>query len=500
MKKHFLFLILLLFTFQSFAGEAKSQEQRAVDSLLIKTKELQAAAKTVQVLEFAMKALDLANAFKYDEGSAKAHFWAADALLNIGLFKDAFKHLEAIQATSYFKDEIEMQAETHRLKGKGYLILGIFRQAIQEFQLQLDCAQSLDGENKKKSYLKAYGNLSTVFNRLGKPDSVFLYIQLQLKVLQGLDEKQNVLLYVGAYDDLGDFYTKKGDLTKARFYLEKSLALIEKYQVPVFYNTYTYLATLEQEKGNFKKALTLFERSLANMEQVGVWDAVARRCKFLAYYCRYYNLRGKYTADQYDLAYRWGKDSLDKKNREIKGDILSQLMLSKEKESEAKVSQYVKLVLWSLGILLVTIAFFVWRARHNSKILAQKEEALQETAGINKELTEQIGENKFNILIELAKSNSAEFLTLFTELYPQFIQGLKSLDPNLRSTELEFCAMAFLNFSTKNIAEYTYVTIRAVQVRKNRLRKKFDIPSDADFNNWMRELAGTPTSPGKPEN
>jgi hypothetical protein len=46
--------------------------------------------------------------------------------------------------------------------------------------------------------------------------------------------------------------------------------------------------------------------------------------------------------------------------------------------------------------------------------------------------------------------------------------------------------------STKNIAEYTFVTIRAVQIRKNRLCKKFEIPSDADFNNWMRGLADTP--------
>lgn len=62
------------------------------------------------------------------------------------------------------------------------------------------------------------------------------------------------------------------------------------------------------------------------------------------------------------------------------------------------------------------------------------------------------------------------------------------MDTKIRTTELEFCAMAFLNFSTKNIAEYTYVTIRAVQIRKNRLRKKFEIPSAEDFNNWMREL------------
>jgi hypothetical protein len=68
------------------------------------------------------------------------------------------------------------------------------------------------------------------------------------------------------------------------------------------------------------------------------------------------------------------------------------------------------------------------------------------------------------------------------------LQSLKNLDTKIRTTELEFCVMAFLNFSTKNIAEYTYVTIRAVQIRKNRLRKKFEIPSDEDFNNWIREL------------
>lgn len=95
--------------------------------------------------------------------------------------------------------------------------------------------------------------------------------------------------------------------------------------------------------------------------------------------------------------------------------------------------------------------------------------------------------DKFNNLITLAKNNNAEFLTLFNELYPEFVESLKAINPKIRSSELEFCAMTFLNFSTKNIAEYTSVTIRAVQVRKNRLRKKFNIASDIDFNNWMRE-------------
>ncbi|MDE5491087.1 hypothetical protein KRE48_01985 [Elizabethkingia meningoseptica] len=99
-----------------------------------------------------------------------------------------------------------------------------------------------------------------------------------------------------------------------------------------------------------------------------------------------------------------------------------------------------------------------------------------------------IEESKFTHLIMLAKSNNPEFLILFKELYPQFIYGLKKLDPKIKSSQLSFCAMAYLNFSSKDISEYTFVTLRAVQIRKNRLRKKYNIPSDEDFNSWMRRL------------
>ena len=95
--------------------------------------------------------------------------------------------------------------------------------------------------------------------------------------------------------------------------------------------------------------------------------------------------------------------------------------------------------------------------------------------------------NNFTDLIALAKNNDAEFLALFNEIYPGFVASLKTINPKIRSSELEFCAMTFLNFSTKNIAQYTFVTVRAVQIRKNRLRKKLNIASDIDFNNWMRD-------------
>ncbi|MDD2474895.1 MAG: hypothetical protein PHI32_03175 [Dysgonamonadaceae bacterium] len=103
-------------------------------------------------------------------------------------------------------------------------------------------------------------------------------------------------------------------------------------------------------------------------------------------------------------------------------------------------------------------------------------------------LEEELENNIFNDIIELAKSNSPEFLSLFSEGYPEFIHAMKKLDPNIRSSELYFTALAYLNFSTKDIANFTFVTTRAVQVRKNRMRKKYNIESNVDFNEWFRNL------------
>lgn len=485
MKKRVLFLILLVFTLKAIAGDGRKQE---VDSILSKAKEFETKGEFLLQLETALNALALSNVHNYDEGKARAHFSGANALVNVGVFKEGLKHLERVERTKYYKEKILMQSEVHRVRGRAYTKLRLYQQAIREFHLQLTCIKGLEGDAQKISYVYTYGNLSTVFDQTEQLDSMQKYIELQLTVLRDFDEESAAAMYLGAYNDLGQLYVRKGNFVKAEDYLDKSLALVEKYKIPEFYNTLTYLGNLQDRKGNREKALAFYQESLANMRQVGNRNAIKNTYRYLAdYYID--NKLDKAKADEYELAFSRLNDSLEKENRQVVDMVLNQILKSKDQESATKVSKSIRISIIALALLFVVITFFVWRSRRHRRILDQKDETLQETETINRELTEQIGENKFNNLIELAKSNNPEFLTLFKELYPQFIQALKSRDPNIRSTELEFCAMAFLNFSTKNIAEYTFVTVRAVQVRKNRLRKKFEIPSDADFNNWMRGLA-----------
>ncbi|WP_449398264.1 hypothetical protein [Chryseobacterium wanjuense] len=101
--------------------------------------------------------------------------------------------------------------------------------------------------------------------------------------------------------------------------------------------------------------------------------------------------------------------------------------------------------------------------RKKNKILNVKE---QET----KVLTQKLNV-AFEEVIQLAKNNDPEFLARFQEVYPNFFPKLLQIEPQLQNSELKFCALLFLNFSTKDIASYTFVQPQSIQIRKNRLEK-----------------------------
>jgi hypothetical protein len=91
-------------------------------------------------------------------------------------------------------------------------------------------------------------------------------------------------------------------------------------------------------------------------------------------------------------------------------------------------------------------------------------------------------------VVRLAKNNDPEFLTRFQEVYPNFFPKLLQIEPQLQNSELKFCALLFLNFSSKDIATYTFVQPQSIQTRKNRLRKKLNISSEEDIYIWMKNM------------
>jgi hypothetical protein len=93
-----------------------------------------------------------------------------------------------------------------------------------------------------------------------------------------------------------------------------------------------------------------------------------------------------------------------------------------------------------------------------------------------------------DFLIELAISNSPLFFSKFYEMFPQFLQNIQLISTDISYHELRYLAFFKLDFTTKEIAIYTKSTVRAIESRRFRLRKKLNVPKEIDFNIWLMSI------------
>lgn len=144
-------------------------------------------------------------------------------------------------------------------------------------------------------------------------------------------------------------------------------------------------------------------------------------------------------------------------------------------------------IIIGISIILVFISVFFLRIRRKkileksikSKIFEKKSEIKTLETKVNP---------IFDEIVEMAKQDNPDFLTKFSEVYPELISRLKTGFPELTTSQLKLLAFCYLNFSTKDIAIYTQTTIRSVQTTKYRVRKILRIDSDIDLNEWIRTL------------
>jgi DNA-binding CsgD family transcriptional regulator len=91
-------------------------------------------------------------------------------------------------------------------------------------------------------------------------------------------------------------------------------------------------------------------------------------------------------------------------------------------------------------------------------------------------------------VIQLAKKGDQRFLARFKEVYHDFYDTLTSRYPTLTTGDIKICALLKLNFTTKEISEIEIISIRTVENKKYRIRKKLELPSEVDLSKWMMEL------------
>lgn len=97
---------------------------------------------------------------------------------------------------------------------------------------------------------------------------------------------------------------------------------------------------------------------------------------------------------------------------------------------------------------------------------------------------------KVTKLMDNARSDERDwdiFEKSFNESHENFFKKLKSDYPSLSPNDLKLCAYLRLNMSSKDIASMLNITTRGVEVRRYRLRKKFNLPTEKNLTEFLLE-------------
>lgn len=412
----------------------------------------------------------------------KAYYYYKDYNLD-----NSIKYLKLAESEDYFKQDTQIQAKVYIFLGEVSLKSGLHDEAIDYFKMAAKASYKVS-PRRKGIYLEAvaYNDMSAVFAK-SNLDSLYHYSLKSYKVLKNFPDRNdslNILLAKSAVA-MGMLYkysTIKVKNDSSSYYMKESLVFIPKNvdkesMDPQLYNQISKIYLMNGLPDEAKKYAELYTKNAEKKEDIHeiekAYELKALVSDSLKDADKYNNLK-KYVTIKDKV------EALEEKNR-IK--VIKNII----KDNNNTINHKNKFLYSLIGLLFLIIAISIlifYRVKHTN--------ALKKKLLFEKESTITSLESKVNIafdeVIELAKKNSPEFITRFQEVYPEFCKKISGLQPDMRKSELIFCAYLLLGFSTKDIVTYTFVSPETVKMRRYRLRKKFNIPSDKDLNLWMKDL------------
>lgn len=123
--------------------------------------------------------------------------------------------------------------------------------------------------------------------------------------------------------------------------------------------------------------------------------------------------------------------------------------------------------------------------------ILKKNELLNE---IKNELTKKESSDNINSVARLIDRNLNNrrdweiFVKAFNDTDKGFLDKLKSLHPNLTPNDLRFCVYLRLNLSSKEMAPLMNISVKSVETRRYRLRKRMNLPHEESLVSYILGL------------
>ncbi|SHL75168.1 regulatory protein, luxR family [Chryseobacterium carnipullorum] len=423
-----------------------------------------------------MKLVKRAKTLRYDKGEITGYLNIATALSGMNDNKNSFLFLEIAENKLKKCQDDELKSRLSYVYGINYYSLGLHRYAIQSFDESLLIANKIrDQKRKEKRIYDIYEWKRFSFGNLNMMDSVYYYERKCMR-------SPRPMLFI----TIAKRHLKRDDIDSADYYIRKADDLLLTRKVPIEgkANVLRAFGELSIAKKQYKKALIYLNESLEITQKMGFKKRNLETYKLLS--VAYRNLHLTEKENEYLLKYTELNDSVTLAERNVL-DIPISRFLDDQVEDERKRREELYYIIVFIGVsALFSVLYLYKKAKTIKKQTAARLFLKKKHAG---DLQKKINES-FSEVLKMAKEGSPHFWTRFQEVYPFFLGKMLEVNPNLKVSELTYCAYIYLGFSTKEIAEFTFKAVKTVENNRYNLRKKLKLSPDQDLSIWMLSFMG----------
>ncbi|WP_412850780.1 transcriptional regulator [Chryseobacterium sp. PMSZPI] len=408
------------------------------------------------------------------EGIIMAYTNIGSILCGLDKNKEGLEFLnKAKKMLTHINDPL-VKASLYNEYGRSYTRLGLYEQSDAAFDEAKFFIKKINNL-KQREFFESYNYSWKQMNPSQTKNSDSL--QIIKKKIMGV--KPNIVSYTRIADK---FIAKKIHLDSAEYYMnkafmyskdasdtEKGIALFS------YGDLYNVKGNKEKALEYYFKSLDIFQKGKDRRSLLTVYDTISSVYKSL-------NEIDK--SSQYLRAYTALNDSIIKNQKEglnLAVDTLMELN-KKEKDHERNVFYLIILALITSSVLLL---YFI-RKIYIKKTL-KKAELLKEIKTETEVLKLKVNDS-FDEIIQLMKSRSPLFLKRFKEVYCEFYEKLITHTPELTEHDIKFCAYMKLNLTNKEICNCENISLRGVETKRYRLKKKLNLSKNTELQKWILEL------------
>jgi len=468
--------IFLLLLSCLFYGQRSLYE---IDSLYNTTQELRKKGKYQEALDLNLSLIESSKLIGYTKGAAYSSFEVGNIYHNMGSYKESMNYLEqALRYNSYIKIP-ELYSKSYTELGKNYSMLNLLQNAIDNYKTAEYWAYKITDKSKKeKALFYVYSCEAVSYEALEDWNASALASEkafnIKKDIISATRIAKNYILY-------------KNDLVSAKKFLDISNRLLESDSSVTPYQKIIALGAM----GLYYNKTKEYSKAATNyLEAIDIAKKLKRPNEEKELYKLLYQTykEEKKEKDRLEALenYTVINDSMESVNKKVIEEPIRKIV--NEKHEKYKRNYSILLFTGFIVVLIIILCSFIHIRKikkRKRKIITEKEKVILKKEAETHELKQKVNES-FSELVQLAEKNSPQFWIRFQEIYPEFLTKMLKINSKLTNAELILCAYIYIGVSSKDIATYTFRSLKTIENTRYSLRKKLRLPPDENLSFWLR--------------